>query len=571
MKFFKKAVTAAIAGMTLAACLGGASANTVQAASTKQIDNYIKKASLRQKIGQMFIARTPQKLGQAERDAYQYNLGGYIVYDADMQNYTDAQFKSKIANYQKAAQLPLLIGIDQEGGSVSRLTHGGLAKQNGDEFKFPRDQYEDAENAQKGSGMKAVVQYARENATLLHKLGINWNYAPDADYSDDPSSFIYQRGFGGVMGKNSYRAVANYIKQVVPAWQHNHLVAATLKHFPGYGDAADTHTGFAHVTKTKSQLMKSNILPFKAGIKAGADSVMVTHVIYDKIDPVYPASLSKKIITMLRKDCNFKGVIVTDALEMGAIQDFAKKHGNESVEVLAVKAGNDMLMSADYAKAIPAIEKAVKKGKISKKQIDRSVKRILTMKKKLGILSASDLQVKKNNKRFFKLNSVTYKNGLATVSGTAKKDAKVSLISTDTKKGKNTNANKKGQFKINVPLQAKAQNFILSSDGYLSVNVHMKAAKKTTVKKTITLNKVKYNKKHTVATISGKVSDPGEEGSLTIVMWDAKTNKTLNSVVVGKDGKFSATVLTSKKEQKVMVDAQNNGDYSPKSVIVKRK
>lgn len=99
----------------------------------------------------------------------------------------------------------------------------------------------------------------------------------------------------------------------------------------------------------------------------------------------------------------------------------------------------------------------------------------------------------------------------------------------------------------------------------------MKAAKKTTVKKTITLNKVKYNKKHTVATISGKVSDPGEEGSLTIVMWDAKTNKTLNSVVVGKDGKFSATVLTSKKEQKVMVDAQNNGDYSPKSVIVKRK
>lgn len=572
MKFMKKAATLAVAGITLASYLGNVSANKVEAATNRQIDTYIKKASLSQKIGQMFIARTPQKLGQAEHDAYKYNLGGYIVYDADMQNYSQKQFKNKIASYQKNAQLPLLIGIDQEGGSVSRLTHSGLVKTNGDEFKFPRDQYENAENTQKGSGMDTVVQYARDNATLLHKLGINWNYAPDADYSDDPSSFIYQRGFGGVKGKHSYNAVANYIKQVIPAWQHNNWVAATLKHFPGYGDATDTHTDFAHVKKSKSEIMKTDILPFKAGIKAGADSVMVTHVIYDKIDPTYPASLSKKVISMLRKDCKFNGVIVTDALEMGAIQNFAKKHGNQNVDVLAVKAGNDMLMTADYAKGIPAIEKAVNKGQISKTQINKSVKRILTMKNKLGLLSSSDLQVKRNNKKFFKMNKISYTSkNTAVISGVAHKYAKLSLTNTDTKKVSTVKANKKGQFKFTMPLKTSAQNFILNSEGYLGVNVHVNSGNKQVTDKQIALNKVKYNKAHTVATISGQVSDSGAEGSLTIVFKDAKNGKLLASTVVGKDGKFSAKLPVGKKSETVKVVADSDSDYADQSVVVRAK
>lgn len=571
-RLFKRITTAAIAGVTVVAGLSGIFAHKTQAATTSQINTYIKKASLNQKIGQMYIARTPQKLGQAEQDAYKYNLGGYIMYDGDMQNYTQKQFKSKIDNYQKNAQLPLLIGIDQEGGSVSRLTHSGLVKENGDQFKFPRDQYENAEANKKGSGMDAVLQYATDTATLLHDLGINWNYAPDADYSDNPYSFIYQRGFGGLKGKKSYQAEANYIKQVVPAWQHDNLVAATLKHFPGYGDATDTHTDFAHVNTAKSTIMKTDVLPFKAGIKAGVDSVMVTHVIYDKIDPVYPASLSKKVINLLRKDCKFNGVIVTDALEMGAIQNFAKTHGNESVDVLAVKAGNDMIMTDDYAKGIPAIAKAVKKGEISKSQIDKSVKRILTMKNKLGLLSASDLQVKKANKKTFKLDEISYtKKNTAIISGLAAKNSKLTLTNTDTKKTTTFKANKKGQFKVTLPLKSSTQNFILTGKNYLDTNIHLNSGVKSTVKKKLNLKPLKYDKKGKYATVSGQVDDEGAEGSLTIAFKDSKTKMTLTTTVVGKDGKFSAKLPLKKSKQTVNVSAQNDSDYVTQNIVIRAK
>ena len=151
MNLFKKAVISTVAGMTLAGCLGGITSQVdaakghktrVTRVTEKQINNYIKKASLKQKIGQMYVSRTPQQPGVAEHDAYKYNLGGFIVYDADLQNYTTNQFKTKMASYQNAERIPLLIGIDQEGGLVSRLTHSGLIPQNGDQFKFPRDQYE---------------------------------------------------------------------------------------------------------------------------------------------------------------------------------------------------------------------------------------------------------------------------------------------------------------------------------------------------------------------------------------------------------------------------------------------
>lgn len=584
MNIFKKTVISAVAGMTLAGCLGGISPEMVNAkpkksrvtrVSEKQINNYIKKASLKQKIGQMYVARTPQDPGKAEHDAYKYNLGGYIVYDADLQNFTTKQFKAKMANYQKAAHVPLLIGIDQEGGLVSRLTHSGLIAQNGDQFKFPRNQYEDAEKAEKGSGMKAVTKYARDTATLLRSLGVNWNYAPDADYSDNPKSFIYQRGFGGVMGKQSYDGEANYISKVIPAWQHNNLIAATLKHFPGYGDAADTHTGFAHTDKSEADILNKDMLPFKAGIKAGADSVMVTHVIYDKIDPEYPASLSKKINTLLRKNCNFKGVVVTDALEMGAIKDFAKQHGNASVDVLAVEAGNDMIMTTDYATGINEIADAVKKGEISKTQINNSVRRILNMKNKLHLLKASSLSLKKSNKRTFSLKDIQYvrSSKSAVIAGKAKRGTHISLKNTDTKKVvKKVKVGKSGNFKMTLPIKSSSQNFILSGKNYVSVNIHLVSAKEAFPEtKKFTLNAVTYNSDHTIATISGKIPDAGEEGSLTMSFLNAATNNAVGSAVVGKDGNFSSTVRVLDKDQTIKVVAQNNKDYEAQTVTVKAK
>lgn len=584
MKKFRKIAVAAIAGMTLAGCFGGFNPAAVQAAkpkkarvtkvTEKQINKYIKKASWARKVGQMYVGRTPQTPGQAEHDAYKYNIGGFIVYDADLEDYTTAQVKSKLASYQKAAHIPVMIGIDQEGGLVSRLTHSGLVPQNGDQFAFPRKQYQDAEQAQAGSGMKAVTTDARNTATLLHSLGVNWNYAPDADYSDNPASFIYKRGFGGVMGPRSYKGEANYIKHVIPAWQHGNLIAATLKHFPGYGDAADTHTGFAAVDKSKADIEKEDMLPFKAGIKAGADAVMVTHVIYNKIDPKYPASLSKKVDNLLRKNCHFKGVIVTDALEMGAITDFAKQHHTDA-DMLAIKAGNDMIMTTDYATEIPKIVKAIKKGQISKKQINNSVRRILNMKKKLHLLKPADLKLKRNSNHTFTMQNVAYdqKSKQATITGQAEVGTKVSLKNTDTKQvAKTAVADQTGQFTMQVPVTAAPQNFSLQAKKYVAINVHVSSSKMAfPATRSFTLNPVTYNDAHTEATISGQVPDAGAEGSLTMSILNAKTGNAIGSAVVGADGKFSTTLVLTDKEQEIKVVAEHDRSYTPQTETVAAK
>ena len=578
MNKIKKFIIVAVAGLTVAGYFGGLFTKTASADASqvtdKQIDNYLKKASLKQKISQMYIARTPQKPGQAENDAYKYNLGGYIIYDEDLKGYTQDQFEAKIDNYQNAARIPLLVGIDQEGGLVSRLTHTGFVAQNGDQFKFPREQYENAEKKEEGTGLDAVTTYARNTASLLHNLGINWNYAPDADYSDNPKSFIYQRGFGSVLGKNSYDATANYIGAVVPAWQHDNLIAATLKHFPGYGDAADTHTGFAHNTKSKAKLLSQDILPFKAGIDAGVDSVMVTHVIYDNLDSKYPASLSKKINKLLRNNYNFDGVVVTDALEMGAIKDFAKQHGNTSADVLAVKAGNDMIMSVNYVKGIPAITKAVENGQISQKQINGSVKRILQMKNKLHLLTPSDLTVKKTSKKTFTLNNISYNKAKtsAIVSGKTKKNTKVALQDTNTGKViKKVKVGSSGKFKISVALKTKSQNLNLIAKNYVGINILLDAKHASAAKtKKFKLNKVSYNKKKTTATVSGQLPDKGAEGS-TVVKAVTSKNKTLYTAVVGKDGKFSLKLKLIGKKQSIKIVVGDDKEYSTQKLIIKAK
>lgn len=498
MNILKKAMVSAVAGITMLGCLGGiGTASSVHAASVKgsgvteaEIDNYISHASLEQKIGQMFVSRTPQTVGQAEHDARKYNLGGFIVYDADLKGLTQDQFRNKLARYDKAANIPLLIGIDQEGGLVSRLTHSGLVPQNGYQFEFPRDQYA-------AGGMKAVLTSAHNTATLLRSLNVNWNYAPDADYSDNPNSFIYMRGFGGVMGKQSFQGEANYIKQVIPQWQHDNLIAATLKHFPGYGDAADTHTGFAETNRSAEDVETKDMLPFKAGMDAGADAVMVTHVIYNKIDPDYPASLSKKIDNLIRNDCHFNGVVVTDALEMGAITDFAKEHHTDA-DILAIEAGNDMIMTTDYATEIPKIAQAVKDGKISESQINTSVKRILDMKNKIHLLSPEDLTAKKT--ATVNMNAVTYPNAnTAVISGKLDPARAEKIDVKDAVSGNeiaSTNSTSDGRFSVSIPTKADRQSIDLSVAGndYYDVTVPVQSNQQKPATKSFTLNPVQYNK-----------------------------------------------------------------------------
>lgn len=233
--------------------------------------------------------------------------------------------------------------------------------------------------------MSSVLYQAKLTAQTLKYVGVNWNFAPIADVAKDSSNYIYDRTFG-----KSYQETADYIKQVVPVMQKQG-VGATLKHFPGYGAAGDTHTGFATTSTPYAELEQKDLLPFKAGIAAGVDGIMVTHIVMKAIDDTYPASLSHKVITgVLRKKLGYRGVIITDGLGMGAIGVFKRAHHIASIDVLALQAGDDAVLADDYATAIPAIKAALKNKQLTTKQIQQADLHLLQLKNKLGLLKASD-------------------------------------------------------------------------------------------------------------------------------------------------------------------------------------
>lgn len=434
-------------------------ADDSQTITDAALNDYISKMTLDEKIGQMFVSRTPQDTEQARADVAKYHLGGLIVYGADFTSVNgttpaaaQAAFKNKLQAFQDQADLPLLIGVDQEGGTVSRLSQNALIA---DGRAFPSPQTLFAEG-----GMPKVLQEAKEVGTILKNLGINWNYAPVADSTADTDSFIYPRTFG-----QDYTKTADYITQVIPAWQ-SAGIAATVKHFPGYGSAVDTHTDFAVVSKSEADFEKEDLLPFKAGINAGVDSVMIAHIVMEAVDPVYPSSLSRKVVTdLLRNKLGYNGLIITDALGMGAITKFAAAHNNVPVDVLAVQAGNDCIMNNDYKTAIPQIHAAVTSGQLSEAEINQHVFRILNLKRKLGLLKKSQLETKK-----VQVDSVSYDkaNKTASVTGTVidsnwqtgeplmvKNEKGDTVLTVDVGAG--------GKFDFTIPMLTQVQNLTLTT------------------------------------------------------------------------------------------------------------
>lgn len=339
--------------------------------TNKQLKHYIKQMSLDEKLGQLYLVPSNGDASAMNQAIQKYHLGGVVLFGNDFKGETQTQFKTKLQQMQASSKLPLFIATDQEGGTVSRLSNNP-ALTNNRKFPSPRDIYQ-------AKGLTGVLQENVATAKILKQLGINWNFAPVADVTNDPQSFMYERTVG-----LDYKQTATYIAKTVKQIQKQNEIA-TLKHFPGYGACQDTHTGFAQNTKSLKELQKEDLLAFKAGIKAKVDSIMITHLVVNAIDNQYPASLSKKVHTYLRKKLKYQNVIVTDDLGMGAISDFVKKT-NENADVVAFMAGNDVLLSGNYQTGIPALKQALKDKKITQKQIDQSVYRILKLKVKRKIL-----------------------------------------------------------------------------------------------------------------------------------------------------------------------------------------
>ncbi|MFT9003826.1 MAG: glycoside hydrolase family 3 N-terminal domain-containing protein [Liquorilactobacillus hordei] len=352
-------------------------AKNVHRINNQQLKEVISKMTLSQKIAQMYIITTKGTQSETATAIKQYQPGGIILFGNDFKNQTKQNFIANMQNYKNQANLSLIIGTDQEGGTVSRLS-SNPSLTNNKTFASPQQLYQ-------AGGRKGVVKAAGDTAKILNSLQINLNFAPVADVSTDPNSFIYERSLG-----LDYKQTAHIIKDEVAQIQKN-KVAASLKHFPGYGTAGDTHTGFATTTRTLTNFENSDFLPFKAGIKAGAQTVLVSHIFVTSIDSEYPASLSPKIHQLLRKKLKFKKVIITDDLSMGAITKFAAdKH--ISPDLLAVEAGNDMLISNNIVDGTSSIVQAVKNKQIKESQINKSVYRILKLKRDLGILNQKSIK-----------------------------------------------------------------------------------------------------------------------------------------------------------------------------------
>lgn len=325
--------------------------------------------TLEEKVGQLFLARCPDI--NAIEDIKKYALGGYILFSRDFDASTPQLMTQTIAQYQGASQIPMLIAVDEEGGSVCRVSKNPAFREN--RFASPRKLFA------KG-GMEAVLLEEEEKCILLRELGINVNMAPVCDIATDPNAFMYNRSLG-----QGPQVTSEYVSKVVSLMQ-SQGIGSVLKHFPGYGNNADTHTGIAIDQRTLEELESIDLIPFASGIEAGCDAILVSHTFVNAIDDALPASLSPAVLSYLRNEMGFSGVIVTDDLDMQAI---TKQYGTEEAAVLAVLAGNDLLCTGNYTKQHQAILDAVSNGRISVEQIDDSVMRILRWKIKLGLINST--------------------------------------------------------------------------------------------------------------------------------------------------------------------------------------
>lgn len=336
-------------------------------AQNSSLEALLSSMTLEEKVGQMFIARYPES--DALQKLQDYHMGGYILFARDFEEKTKEQLIEELEDCQNAAQVPLFMGVDEEGGTVTRISR--YPQFRSEPFASPQELYA-------AGGFEAIRQDTLEKCRFLKELGINLNFAPVCDVSEDPEDFIYNR----TLGQDAEQTAA-YVKTVVEVMAAQQ-VGSVLKHFPGYGNNTDTHTGIAYDKRPLETFETSDLLPFSAGIEAGADVVLVSHNIVEAMDSQYPASLSAKVHDILRQELGFSGVIITDDLYMEGVRQFTN---DQQAAVLAVQAGNDLLCCTDFEVQIPAVIEAVKNGEISEERIDQSVLRILEMKERLGLIS----------------------------------------------------------------------------------------------------------------------------------------------------------------------------------------
>lgn len=331
--------------------------------------------SLRDKVCQMMFVR-PESItgidvvtaaGDTTKAALEkYPVGGIVYFAQNMES--KDQVKEMIDNSQSYSKVGLFISTDEEGGMVNRL------------MNTVGTTYIDSMYNYKDGGTQKAHDNAYTIASDMAALGFNMDFAPVADvWSNPDNTVIGERAYS-----DDYSQAAELVGSAVKGFEDGDIMC-TLKHFPGHGDTAeDSHYSSAYVKRTKDEIMADEMQPFTAGIDAGAEFVMVGHLIVPDIDEL-PATLSYKITTeMLRNEMHFEGIAITDSLAMGSIAD---NYGVGESAVMSIKAGMDMLLDpTDIDTAVDSIVQAVESGDITEDRIDDSVRKILALKEKHGLL-----------------------------------------------------------------------------------------------------------------------------------------------------------------------------------------
>lgn len=332
------------------------------------LDSCIAKMTMDQKLSQLMILTNEKDI--TEQNLRQFQPGGIIFFGVDFKGKTKEMVSQRVNTLQSFMKYPLLVGVDEEGGDVSRVS--GLLDKGIPVFECARELGNEKD-------WSVVKEETVTKAELLQSMGINVNFDPVADVVTEKTAYMYMRSAGG-----DASVVSQYVKTVTETMEEENIISC-LKHFPGYGNNGNTHRSYIQDARSLDSFKQVDFLPFEAGLQAGADMVMVSHLVMCAADKERPASLSSKVHEFLRNEFQFDGVVIADDLNMQAV---LSQMTLEEASGEAIAAGNDMIFSADFPASLKGAKKALAEGRITEEQIDHSVKRVLRMKMRHNLIES---------------------------------------------------------------------------------------------------------------------------------------------------------------------------------------
>lgn len=342
----------------------------------EKIRELVNSMTLEEKVGQMFIVEpeafskssTVTEIGQIDLEKVKkYNVGGFIMFSKNIVNPSQI---TALNNGLIKSNSSLFISVDEEGGTVSRISSNP---------NFSDKQIENMSEIGANNDTKRADEVGEQIGSYLKKYGFNLDFAPLCDVLvNKENTVVKKRSFG-----SDEKIVSDLTLRVMNGLRKNDILT-TAKHFPGHGSTSlDTHDGFATSYSTLEELQEKELVPFENMIANDVDMMMVSHVIYENVTKEQtPATMNHYIVTkLLKEDMGYNGVIITDAMNMGAI---SKNYSVEKSTVSAISAGIDIiLIPSDFYRAYDSVIDAVNNGTIKEERIDESVYKILLLKSKL--------------------------------------------------------------------------------------------------------------------------------------------------------------------------------------------